>query len=61
MNVEEDANDLSVGDSDSLQLVSLLEGVRVGRLLGSVDELIGQALCDRLDVSERSLTSTLIK
>lgn len=49
---------LSVGDGDSLQLVSLLEGVRVGRLLGGVDELVGQALGDRLDVTERSFTST---
>lgn len=49
---------LSVGDSDTLQLVSLLEGVRVRRLFGGVDELVGQALGDRLNVTERGLAST---
>ena len=46
---------LSVGLSDTLKLVFLLDGVAVGASLGGVDELIGQALGDALDVTERSL------
>jgi len=52
------AKRLSVGDGDSLQLVLLLEGVRVGRLFGSVDQLVSQALGDGLDVTESRLTGT---
>jgi hypothetical protein len=36
----------------TLQLVLLLDGVRVAASLGSVDELLSKALCNRLDVSE---------
>ena len=51
---------LSVGDGYSLQLVLLLEGIGVGRLLGSVDQLISQALGNSLDVSEGSFASTFL-
>ena len=46
---------LTVGLGDALNLVLLLDGVRVGRALGRVDQLVGQALGDRLDVAERRL------
>ena len=49
---------LSVRDGDSLELVSLLERVRVGRLLGGVDQLVGEALGDCLDVSEGRLAGS---
>jgi len=42
----------------TLQLVLLLNGVRVAASLGSVDKFLGQALCNALDVTESSLTST---
>ena len=50
--------DLSVGDGNSLQFVSLLEGIRVWRFFGSVDQLVSQALSNGLDVTEGRLTST---
>ena len=46
---------LSVGLGDTLQFVLLLDGVAVRAALGSVDQLIGQALSDGLDVAERGL------
>ena len=46
---------LTVGLGDALNLVLLLDGVRVGRALGRVDQLVGQALGDRLDVAEGRL------
>ena len=46
---------LSVGLGDTLELVLLLDGVRVGASLGGVDQLIGEALGDGLDVPEGSL------
>jgi len=49
--------DLTVGLGDTLELVLLLDGVRVGRTLGGVDELISQALGNGLDVPEGSLAS----
>lgn len=49
---------LSVGLGDTLQLVLLLDGVRVAATLGSVDQLLSQALGNRLDVAERGLTGT---
>ena len=39
-----------LGLSDALKLVLLLDGVAVVAALGRVDELVGQALGDRLDV-----------
>jgi hypothetical protein len=39
---------LSVRLGDSLKLILLLDSVRVGRSLGGVDELIGEALGDGL-------------
>lgn len=49
---------LSVRLGNSLQLILLLDGIRVGRSLSSVDEFLSQALSNGLDVSERSLSST---
>ena len=47
---------LSVGLGDTLELVLLLDGVRVGGTLGGVDELLSEALGNRLDVAESGLT-----
>ncbi|QBM90592.1 hypothetical protein METSCH_F01760 [Metschnikowia aff. pulcherrima] len=49
---------LTVRLGNSLQLVLLLDGVRSRRALGGVDQLLGQALGNGLDVSERSLSGT---
>ena len=43
---------LSVGFGDTFGLVFLFNGIRVGGTLGSVDDLISQALGDGLDVAE---------
>ena len=51
-------NRLSVGLGDTLELVLLLDGVRVGRTLGGVDQLFSKALCNGLDVAESGLTGT---
>jgi hypothetical protein len=50
------ASRLSVALGYSLQLVLLLDGVRVGRTLSGVGKLIGQTLGDRLDVVESGFT-----
>ena len=50
--------DLSVGLGDTLELVLLLDGVAVGGSLGGIDQLIGQALGDGLDVPEGGLPSS---
>jgi hypothetical protein len=42
----------------TLQLVLLLDSIRVAASLGSVDELFGQALGNALDVAESGLTGT---
>jgi hypothetical protein len=42
----------------TLQLVLLLDGIRVTASLGSVDQLFSQALSNRLDVSESGFTGT---
>lgn len=44
--------ELTVRLGDTLDLVLLLDGVGVGRTLGGVDQLVGEALGDRLDVAE---------
>lgn len=49
---------LTVGLGNSFQLVLLLDGVRVGGTLGGVDQLVSQALGDRLDVVERGLAGS---
>jgi len=49
---------LSVGLGDTLQLVLLLDGVRVAGSLGGVDQLLSEALGDGLDVPEGGLTGT---
>jgi hypothetical protein len=50
---------LPVGSGNSLDLVLLLDGVRVGGLLGAVHDLISETLRDGLDVTERRGASTL--
>lgn len=52
-------DNLSVGLGDTLDLLFLLEGEAVGGLLGGVDDLIGEALGDGLDVSEGGLARAL--
>mmetsp|Transcript_19572 Transcript_19572/g.59256 ORF Transcript_19572/g.59256 Transcript_19572/m.59256 type:complete len:215 (+) Transcript_19572:1073-1717(+) len=47
---------LTVGLGHALDLVLLLDGVRVGAAAGGVDDLIGEALGDGLDVAEGGLT-----
>lgn len=49
---------LPVGLGDTLQLVLLLDSVRVAASLGSVDQLLSKALGDRLDVAEGGLAGT---
>lgn len=49
---------LSVGLGNTLELVLLLDGVRVGGTLGGVDELLSKALGNGLDVAESGLTGT---
>lgn len=49
------AANLPVSLGHTLDLVLLLDGVRVGRSAGGVDDLIGEALGDGLDVAERRL------
>lgn len=51
-------NHLSVGLGNTLQLILLLDGVGVAASLGSVDQLLSQALSDGLDVAEGGLTGT---
>ena len=43
---------LSVGFGDTLEFVLLLDGVAVRAALGGVDQLVGQAFGDGLDVTE---------
>lgn len=50
---------LSVGLGDSLNLVLLLDGERVGALFGAVHDLISEALSARLNVSEGAVSGTL--
>lgn len=47
---------LSVRLGDTLKLVLLLNGVRVGRALGGVDKLVGETLGDGLGVVEGGLS-----
>lgn len=47
---------LSVRLGDTLELVLLLDGVRVGRALGGVDKLISETLGDGLGVVEGGLS-----
>lgn len=49
---------LTVGLGNTLELVLLADGVAVGGSLGSVDNLISEALSHALDVTEGSLAST---
>merc|ERR1719263_1672316 len=54
-NTEKSSARLSVALGDALDLVLLLDGVAVGRALGSVHDLVGKALSNGLDVPERRL------
>ena len=47
---------LPIALRDTLQLILLLDGIGVGGALGSVDELISEALSNGLDVAESRLT-----
>merc|ERR1711881_588135 len=47
---------LTVGFCDTLQLVLLLDGIRVGRSLGGVDQLVSKTLSNGLDVPEASFS-----
>merc|ERR1712100_401712 len=49
---------LPVSLGHALNLVLLLDGVAVGGTLGGVDELLGEALSDGLDVAESSFAGT---
>jgi hypothetical protein len=49
---------LSVGLGNTLELILLLNGIRVAASLGSVDQLLSKALSDGLDVPEGGLTGT---
>ena len=49
---------LSVRLGDTFEFVLLLDSVAVGAALGGVDQLIGQALGDGLDVTERGLAGS---
>lgn len=51
-------NPLPIGLGNTLQLVLLLDSIRVAASLGSVDQLFSQALSNRLDVSEGGFTGT---
>ena len=46
------ARNLSVGLGNTLQLILLLDSITVGAALGRVDQLVTEALSDRLDVPE---------
>ena len=47
---------LSVRLGNTLKFVFLFDGVRVGRALSCVDQLVGKALSDRLDIAEGRFT-----
>lgn len=47
---------LSVGLGNTLKFIFLFDGVRVGRALSCVDQLVGKAFSDRLDVTEGRFT-----
>lgn len=49
---------LTVALCHTLQLVLLLDRIRVAAALGGVDQLLSQALSDGLDVAERGLAGT---
>ena len=51
-------NHLPIALGDTLQLILLLDGVRVAASLCSIDQFFSQALSDRLDVSEGGFTGT---
>lgn len=55
---EECEHHLPVGLGNTLELVLLLDGVRVAAALGGVNQLLSQALSNRLDVAERGLAGT---
>lgn len=46
---------LAVGLGNTLDLVLLLDGVRVLAVVGGVDDLVGEALGNRLEVAESLL------
>jgi hypothetical protein len=56
--IHKECKPLSVGLGDTLQLVLLLDSIRVAASLSSVDKLLSKALSNALDVAERGLTGT---
>ena len=52
---------LSVRFGNTLKFVLLLDSVAVGASLGSINQLISQALGDRFDVTERGFAGTSAK
>jgi len=54
--IQSPSTTLTVRLGDSLELVLLLDGVRVGRSLGGVDKLVGETLGDGLGVVESRLS-----
>ena len=52
-------NRLTVGLGNALKLVLLLNGVRVAASLGGVDQFVGQALGNGLDVPEGGLAGAV--
>ena len=52
------SSNLSVGLGDALDLVLLLDGVGVGGSAGGVDDLVGEALGDGLEVAEGGLAGS---
>mmetsp|Transcript_23924 Transcript_23924/g.66408 ORF Transcript_23924/g.66408 Transcript_23924/m.66408 type:complete len:216 (+) Transcript_23924:160-807(+) len=52
------ATHLTVGLGNTLNLILLLDGIAVGGALGSIDELISEALSNCLDVAEGSLAGS---
>ena len=49
---------LTIGLSDTLNLILLLNRVRVGRSTGGINNLLSEDLCHGLEVAEASLAST---
>merc|ERR1719296_523406 len=48
----------AVGFGHALDLILFLDGIAVGRFLRRIHDLVGQALCNGLDVSEGAVAST---
>ena len=47
---------LPIALSNTLELVLLLDGIRIGRALGGIDQFVSEALGNGLDVAEGRFT-----